>query len=69
MKVFVCCRSWREVGSTETLEMPIDQLIESNQYLVRVTAENAYGVSDPAELTEPFTAKSPYSKSSSFQKL
>ena len=56
-------RSWSEVNSpTEELTFVVPKLLEGNQYLFRVSAQNMYGTSDPVELAEPVTAKNPYSK-------
>ncbi len=55
-------RSWREVGKPQPtqLEFTIDKLMEGNQYLFKIQAENHYGISDPVEIPDPVTAKNPY---------
>lgn len=55
-------KSWQEASKCETLEAVVDKLTEGNQYLFRVSAENQYGISEPVELTEPVTAKYPFSE-------
>ena len=53
-------RSWQDSGKSTELQFTITKIIEGNQYLFRVAAENNYGVSDPIELTEPVIAKNAY---------
>lgn len=53
---------WQKSGTTEQLEFTVTKLSEGKQYLFRVSAENKYGRSDPTVITEPVTAKNPYSK-------
>ena len=57
-------KSWSEAGKVpaDTLEFTVPKLLEGQQYLFRVSAENKYGVSEPVTLGEPVTAKNPYSK-------
>lgn len=57
-------KTWQEVGKPNELATQVGDLHDKNQYLFRVSAANQYGVSDPVELTEPVTAKNPFSKSS-----
>ena len=53
-------RSWQDGGKCTEMHFTVPKLIEGNQYLFRVSAENQYGVSDPVELAEPVTAKNAY---------
>lgn len=55
-------RSWKEAGKTDDLKLDVLKLIEGNEYLLRVSAENKYGVSEPAQIEEPILAKNPYSE-------
>ena len=55
-------RSWQEVAKTTELAATVTNLHDGNQYLFRVYAENKFGVSEPVELTEPVTAKNPFSE-------
>ena len=55
-------KTWQEVGKPTELTTQVGDLHDQNQYLFRVSAANQYGVSDPVELTEPVTAKNPFSK-------
>lgn len=45
----------------DTLDFTVTKLIEGNDYIIRVFAENGVGASEPAE-TEPTTAKVPFGK-------
>lgn len=53
--------TWMSAGTTQPtdLEFVVTKLIEGNEYLIRVFAENSVGVSEPAQ-TEPVTAKNPF---------
>ena len=42
------------------LKMTIDDLIDDNEYELRVMAENKVGVGPPSEPTKPFVAKNPF---------
>lgn len=59
-------RSWQETAKTIDLNVTATKLQEGNQYLFRVSAQNQHGISDPVELSEPITAKNPYSESRRF---
>ncbi|XP_023933258.1 titin isoform X1 [Lingula anatina] len=54
--------SWTNAGKVDgnTLTFTLTRLLEGQEYTVRVSAENAIGVSEPVELTQPVTAKLPY---------
>ena len=56
--------NWQKVGTTEDVEITVTKLNEGKQYLFKVSAENKYGVSEPAITTEPALAKNPYSECS-----
>ena len=49
-----------EETKPNVLTLKIPKLVEGNQYMVRVCAENDVGTSDWAELPEPVTAKLPF---------
>jgi len=57
------------VGTTTdgVCEFRVIRLVAGNEYVLRVSAENEVGVGDPAELSQGITAKSPYSKSSTYR--
>ena len=55
-------QSWRKVTEVEDLKCSIGQLLEGNQYFFRVFAQNEIGMSEPVEMTEPITAKNPFSE-------
>jgi len=55
-------KTWQEVGKPTELTTHVTDLHDQHQYVFRVSAANEYGVSDPAELAEPVTAKNPFSK-------
>ena len=55
-------KAWQEVVKVTELTGHITDLRDGGQYLFRVSAANEYGVSDPAELAEPITAKNPFSE-------
>lgn len=55
--------TWQEAGKPQDLAVTVTDLHDQNQYLFRVSAVNAYGVSEPVETTEPITAKNPFSES------
>lgn len=54
--------TWMSAGTTKpnTRELAITKLVEGNEYLVRVFAENDVGASEPAALDQPVTAKNPF---------
>ncbi len=55
-------RTYMTAGNTDehTLEFTVGKLIEGNEYMFKVYAENAIGMSDPVSLDEPITAKLPF---------
>lgn len=54
--------SWIRVNevNAETVKCTARQLVEGNEYLLRVTAVNEIGESFPAQTVEPVTAKCPF---------
>ena len=40
--------------------MQVGRLMEGNQYVFRVSAENEVGIGEPAELSQSITTKSPF---------
>ena len=55
-------KTWQEVNTPSELTTHVADLRDGSQYVFRVSAANQLGVSDPVELTEPVTAKNPFSK-------
>ena len=55
-------RSWNKIGTTSDLEFVVPKLIEKNQYVFRVFAENEVGVGEATELKEAVTAKNTFGK-------
>jgi titin len=55
-------RAYTHVGSTKSTDYKVMRLVEGQEYTFQVSAENDVGVSEPAELTQGVTAKSPYRK-------
>ena len=55
-------RTFMTAGTTDefTLTFKVTKLVEGNEYLFKVSAENAIGTSDPATLSDPITAKLPF---------
>ena len=51
-----------EVGNTtaDRREITVTNLLEGNQYMFRVAAENDVGLGKPASLAEPVTARRPF---------
>ena len=47
-------------GQCEDTTFKVDKLLEGNEYIFKVMAENAIGTSDPASIDEPITAKLPF---------
>ena len=62
-------KTWQEVGKPTELTTQVADLQDQKQYVFRVSAANQYGVSDPVELTEPVTAKNPFSELVALQYL
>ncbi|KAK7507540.1 hypothetical protein BaRGS_00001475, partial [Batillaria attramentaria] len=52
-------RTWNKIGDTTTLELPVAELVENNQYIFRVFAQNDVGLSEPTE-SDTITAKNPF---------
>ena len=50
-----------KVEATE-LKCTLGKLVEGKDYLIRVSAENEIGRSEPAQIAEPVTAKLPFGK-------
>ena len=42
--------------------LQVGRLVEGNQYVFQVSAENSVGVGEPAELSQSITTKSPFGK-------
>ena len=53
-------RMWQNVGTVgpDVLELEAIGLFEGNQYVFRISAENAIGVGEPVELTDTNVPKS-----------
>ena len=59
--------NWVQAATVDgrTTKHVVGKLIEGNEYLLRVAAENKIGTGPPAELSQPVTAKLPYGTLSS----
>ena len=55
-------RTWNKIGTTAELEFVAPKLVEKNQYVFRVFAENDVGIGEAVELTEPVVAKNTFGK-------
>ena len=55
-------RTYTQVGSTASCEFKVTRLVQGNDYVFQVSAENDVGAGNAAELSQSITAKSPYSK-------
>ncbi len=56
-------RMWQNVGNTSNTDISATSLITGNSYSFRISAENAVGVGEPAELDTPVKPQSKFSKS------
>ena len=56
--------TWMTAGNTaaDQLEFTVTKLIDGNEYLIRVFAENEVGASEPVETAEPVAARIPFGK-------
>lgn len=54
-------QSWKRIGDTPSLQLPVSDLVENAQYIFRVFAQNDVGLSEPTE-SEIITAKNPFSE-------
>ena len=54
--------NWVQAATVDgaTTKVVVGKLVEGNEYLFRVVAENKIGTGPPAELSQPVTAKLPY---------
>ena len=53
---------YTQVGTTKSLDFKVGRLVEGNEYVFQVSAENDVGIGDAAELSQGITAKSPFGK-------
>ena len=60
---------WIKVNKEATPELTyhVKDLVESNEYVFRVSAENKAGVGPPSQPSEPVLAKNPWGKSTAFK--
>lgn len=58
--------NWIQAATVDgaTTKHVIGKLVEGNEYMFRVVAENKIGTGPPAELSQPVTAKLPYGTTS-----
>ena len=58
----VAKKNWTsgETVAASELKCTLSKLVEGNDYLIRVSAENEIGRSEPAQIAEPVTAKLPF---------
>lgn len=54
--------SWSSAGNTACLEYQVTKLMENNEYVFRVAAENQIGVSEFVETSGPVKAKFSFGK-------
>jgi titin len=55
-------RTYTMVGKCKQTSMEVTQLVKGTNYIFQVFAENECGVSPPAELAGPVTARHPFCK-------
>lgn len=60
---------WMSAGtlSPDSNELTVGKLVEGNEYLIRVFAENEVGMSEPSPIAEPVRAKNPFGLSSYYR--
>ena len=56
-------RVYTQVGRTSNTEFRVPRLVEGNEYVFQVSAENSVGAGEPAELLQGVQAKSQYGRS------
>jgi titin len=56
--------TWKKVTTTEPniTSYCLQKLVENVDYFFRVSAENKVGISEPLEMDQPITIKSPYGR-------
>lgn len=52
-------RTWNKIGDSTSLEFSVSNLVENNQYVFRIFAQNDVGLSEPTE-SDTITAKNPF---------
>ena len=55
-------QEYKQVGTTSGTDFRVGRLVEGNEYVFQVSAENSVGIGDAAELSQSILTKSPYSE-------